>query len=296
MTQVHTDFSCSSATSQPGLPPLKMTQKSVRRIAIWTHARSISTTLSQCLAGRDDTICFHEPFGVPYFAGAEDILVNPKFVELGQSYTKVKKMLEKNYEGKAVVAFKDMASYMYGKFNHIPQGFTYVFLIREPIRSIHSLAGVKNARNTNGKQWLTFLQWDNKGLYRLYQYVTEVLKQEPIIIDAYDLSHHPEKILKILCRKVDIPYTESMLTWRPRNMDGWHNHWKENKLREQLFRAALDSTCFRPLPDKDELMDASILSHEDKIVLEKSTHVYEILYKMRIKPTDCDEIFKSSKL
>ncbi|MEL6748623.1 MAG: HAD family hydrolase, partial [Pseudomonadota bacterium] len=50
----------------------------------------------------------------------------------------------------------------------------------------------------------------------------------PVVVDASDLSAAPGVVLKALCARIGIGYTDDMLTWAPgpRPEDGiWARHW-----------------------------------------------------------------------
>ena len=54
---------------------------------------------------------------------------------------------------------------------------------------------------------------------------------KPIIINARDLSYNPKKVLLILCKKLNIPFLETMLKWPKgkRKSDGiWGEIWYKN--------------------------------------------------------------------
>ena len=50
--------------------------------------------------------------------------------------------------------------------------------------------------------------------YELYKYISDITNEEPPVVDATDIRNDPEKILKLLCEKLDIAWDSRMLKWQ----------------------------------------------------------------------------------
>ncbi|XP_041483802.1 uncharacterized protein LOC121430554 [Lytechinus variegatus] len=109
---------------------------------------------------------------------------------------------------------------------YLPNGFKYVFLIREPAKVYKSFRiGVKEMFYFNkDDRPIDIIHDDTSNLrpmtwyeqqHRLWKYVQQNLDPNPIIIDATDLATNPREILKGFCDAVGFPYSDSLLQWSP---------------------------------------------------------------------------------
>ena len=117
--------------------------------------------------------------------------------------------------------------------DYLPQGFRYVFLIREPSRVYFSFRkGGQSTKIVLGKpdregeldiirddpmKMLPMLWYEKQ--HQIWKHVKENHDPNPIIIDAFDLASEPQKILKGFCDAVGFPYSESLLHWAPSEED-----------------------------------------------------------------------------
>ena len=94
----------------------------------------------------------------------------------------------------------------------------------------------------------------------------------PIIIDAKDILKDPERILKELCNKLNIPFYKEMLTWPTghRESDGiWGKHW---------YGSVVKSTSFKKYVENNE-----ILPLEFEEIYENCMEYYQQLYQHRMR-------------
>jgi len=110
-----------------------------------------------------------------------------------------------------------------------------IFLIRDPREMLPSLTiqlPDAELRDTGLlRQWELFVSLDEAG-------------RKPSILDSRELLLNPRKVLQQLCRQINLPFTEKMLTWEagPRPEDGvWAPHW---------YHAVHKSTGFAPYEAK----------------------------------------------
>ncbi|XP_070538437.1 uncharacterized protein [Ptychodera flava] len=221
------------------------------RVMIWYQCRSRSTALELSLASVPTFKIFHDHF---FMAG-----VNTESIEelnfFGQipgnySYDGVKDSYEKTYPGKEAVIAKDTAVALKDKYQYIPDGFKHVFLIRDPRETIRSTWEVVKSLEERG-----FASFDTRDLvsklaslqptWNLYNHLVKEKKDKPIIIDSQDLVRNPRDILNKLCGMTGLTFRESMLKWKPGNIDHWPDLVKiVNIYESSIYGAAVESEKF----------------------------------------------------
>lgn len=114
---------------------------------------------------------------------------------------------------------------------------THVFLIRSPKQMIASY--IKQVPNPTMIDMGLKMQWE----------LFERLRGNggnPVVIDSKQLLLNPEKVLKELCSKIEIPFDSAMLQWKagPRKEDGiWARYW---------YHSVHQSTGFVSYKEKNE--------------------------------------------
>ena len=110
-----------------------------------------------------------------------------------------------------------------------------IFLVRDPREMLPSLTVQlpdANLKDTGMRQqWELFAALEEKG-------------QRPTILDSRELLLNPEKVLRELCRQIDVTFTPQMMEWQAgaRPEDGvWAPHW---------YHAVHQSTGFAPYREK----------------------------------------------
>ncbi|XP_077980736.1 uncharacterized protein LOC144435966 [Glandiceps talaboti] len=258
-----------------------MADSEPRRVMLWAHPRTLSTVLELALASRTTTKMFHEIYSVAYHFGDERLFPNPGVTVPGFSFQYVKDTLEADYTGKNVIICKDLPFCLDGKLERLPKGYLHTFLIRDPRRSLASMCKTYGATDTP----LEHLPASGgvKAVYDLHKFVTTELKQDSIIIDAHDLSHHPESIIKKYCTATGIPFEDSYLSWKPGNIHHFPDIYKHPVLQDTCFSSAVNSTNFKPLPDQ-HAVDVSQLPHQARIRIDEALPYYKELFERRILP------------
>ena len=127
----------------------------------------------------------------------------------------------------------------------IDLGFVYrvcnVFLIRDPVEMLPSLTiQVPHARLAD------------TGLKRQHELFASLVDagHDPVVLDSRELLLDPASVLRQLCDRIDVAYSEQMLHWEagPRAEDGvWAPHW---------YRAVHQSTGFSPYQAKTEFPES----------------------------------------
>lgn len=239
----------------------------VRRIAMWSGPRSISTAMMRAWGNRPDTFVCDEPLyahylrhtGLPH-PGADEVMRHQE-----NDWRRVVAWLtEAVPEGKPIFYQKHMAHHL---LPHIDRGWldrlTHCFLIREPREMLTSL--------------LVFIPQPtlaDTGLpqqVEIFESVRSRTGTTPPVVDARDVLDNPRGILMRLCAALDVPFTEAMLSWPPgrRDTDGiWAKHW---------YAAVEKSTGFQPYVPKSVPVPEPLAGlHEQCVVL------YQRLYEHRL--------------
>ena len=123
------------------------------RVLLWALPRTCSSILLKSLSSIPDSQMIYEFYSTANFYGPERVRPAPpeptyEGIELdGNGLLKgpgsgfkssictfewVKRQLEADYQGKDVIIAKEMAQWLYGRYELIPKGYRHVFLIRSP--------------------------------------------------------------------------------------------------------------------------------------------------------------------
>ncbi|MGD8428317.1 MAG: sulfotransferase family protein [Balneolaceae bacterium] len=210
-------------------------------INMWSGPRNVSTALMYSFAQRDDTRVVDEPFYAHYLlqSGA----MHPGRSEVLDSQPKDARIVLDNLfstaTDKRVLFIKNMAHHMINLgevLDELVTRFSHFFLIRDPKDMIQSLD--KTLPNPSLRDTAYPRQFE----------LFEIVKSRGlplVVLDAYELLKDPPSVLRRLCRKLGIPFQESMLSWRegPIPEDGiWAKHW---------YQRVHDSTGFKPGTPKE---------------------------------------------
>lgn len=245
----------------------------VTRIAMWSGPRNISTALMRAFENRPDCAVVDEPFygyylkasGLAHPAGAAIM------ASMSCDWREVARQLcaelpaTANHATCSVFYQKHMTQHILPAMD---MGWTdslhNCFLIREPRRIIASYAKV---RPQFALEELGFPQQ-----WALFQRVADRLGQAPPVIDSTRTLRDPERVLRELCARVGIPFSEQMLQWPAgtRASDGvWAPHWyaaverttgfepvNEVPLKEVLVPSGCEAMC-----EEAEGIYARLLEH-----------------------------------
>lgn len=213
----------------------------MKTICLWSGPRNVSTALMYSFAQRNDTRVVDEPLYGHFLRvtgtvhpGREEVLAS---VNCDGNAVMRELLSADTARDRDILFLKQMAHHLVD----IDRGFmreTFnVFLIRDPRQMLPSLTiQMPHARLADTgleTQWL------------LYRDLVEI-GQHPSILDARELLLDPGAVLRSLCSRLDIPYTEDMLSWPagPRPEDGiWAKHW---------YHALHKSTGFAPYREKED--------------------------------------------
>jgi hypothetical protein len=213
---------------------------SIRRIAMWSGPRNLSTAMMRAFSSRPDCAVSDEPFYAAYLAATG--ITHPMNAEVLASQPQdphrvAADMLGPVPGGKTVWYQKHMAHHMIDGFPlDWMDGVTNVFLLRSPERVLASYA---QKREDVALRDIGFAEQA-----MLFDRVAERTGEAPVVVDSEDVRRDPRGTLSALCAAIDLDFTDSMLNW-PKGQhpdDGvWAPHW---------YGAIFDTTGFAPPDDK----------------------------------------------
>jgi hypothetical protein len=231
------------------------------RLAMWSGPRNISTALMRSWGNRPDTFVCDEPLyayylkttGVPH-PGADEVIRHHE-----NDWRKVVAWLTGPVPGGRSIFFqKHMAHHL---LPEIDRGWlsrvTNAFLIRDPREMLTSLIKV-TPRPTLADTGLP----QQVEIFKLVEAATGEI---PPVLDARDVLDDPPRLLRLLCERLRVPFSDAMLSWPagPRDTDGiWARHWYKEVETSTSFRP------WRPRPDPvpDELTgvyEACLMHYND---------------------------------
>lgn len=213
---------------------------SIRRIAMWSGPRNLSTAMMRAFSSRSDTAVSDEPFYAAYLARSgvvhpmqEQVLASQK----QDPHAVAADLLGPVPHGKPVWYQKHMAHHM---IEGVPldwmDSVTNVFLLRSPERV---LASYSQKREDVSLRDIGFAEQA-----MLFDRVADRLGHAPPVVDSEDVRRDPRGTLTALCAAIDLPFEDAMLTWPsgPHADDGvWASHW---------YGAIFNSNGFAPPDDR----------------------------------------------
>jgi hypothetical protein len=240
----------------------------MRRIAMWSGPRNISSAMMRSWGNRPDTLVCDEPLYAHYLLKTG--VPHPGADEVKQSQDTdwravVRALTESTTSGKPIFYQKHMTHHL---LPEMERGWldrlTNVFLIREPrdvVTSFARIAGAPRLEDTGFPQQLEIFQW-----------VRERTGAIPPVIDARDVLEDPARVLRRLCESIGVAFDEAMLSWPagPRETDGvWAKYW---------YAAVVNSTTFQPYQPKDDPVPPYLAD-----VLSEANAIYRQLHQFRLR-------------
>ena len=205
------------------------------RIAMWSGPRNISTAMMRAWGNRPDTAVIDEPFYAYYLErtgkkhpGAAEVIAQ------GETdwRTIVRQLTGPVPSGKQIFFQKQMTHHLLPEINREWMiDLTNCFLIRDPREVI--LSYIK--KNPEPKlEDLGFIQQ-----CEIFNLVRANTKSIPPVVDARDVLQNPERILRLLCDAIGVPFDTAMLSWPQglRETDGiWAKYWYDEVARSTSFQ------------------------------------------------------------
>jgi hypothetical protein len=240
-------------------------------LVLWAVPRSTSTAFEWMMRMRGDMTCFHEPFGEAWYQGEDPLwprLDADSVRTPGLTLESVWQTLREAARQGPVFS-KDFPHYVETiATDAFLDHFTHSFLIRDPAKTITSMA----------RHWPDFHPREI-GLHEqlaLFERLAERDGTAPPVIDSDDLLENPSAIVASWCSAVGIPFMPEALNWEPGARDevSW---WDGGSFHQNLR----NSDGLKPQPRK--AADISNASDHLKRCFEEVLPAYETLFKHRIR-------------
>lgn len=238
------------------------------RIAMWSGPRNISTAMMRAWGNRSDCAVWDEPLyghylfntGLPH-PGADEVIADQ-----GHDWQDiVRRCTGGAPDQKPVFYQKHMTLHLLPEMDRTwLSKLSNCFLIRDPESVIASYAAVRNDATL---QDIGFAQQAE-----LFDYVSDLGKARPLVIDSKDFLLDPEAMLCAICAHLGLEFEQSMLHWPPgpRESDGvWARHW---------YDSVLNSSGFAPYREKSLSLGA-----RERAIAEQAEPYYQHLYQHRLQ-------------
>eukprot|EP01084_Bolivina_argentea_P231117 389833_1 len=211
------------------------------RVALWTPPRCCGTAFTRCISQLSGVKIFNEPYLEPFYFGEKRVSHGMENDGMSLDTTSVlkaygtSKSLEQityelidDYDDCYAVFFRNHAYHVIHHNKFVPKGllniYTNTFMIRHPENQIKSAYRTKTNPEVFGERSEfdpNSVGW--KELFEMFSLVTNELKQEVIVVDAYDMMKEPEDILKQYCELTGLKYHKNILNWSD-EIDGVWNY------------------------------------------------------------------------
>jgi hypothetical protein len=237
------------------------------RIAMWSGPRNISTAMMRAWENREDTFVVDEPFYAYYLqkTGADHPIADEVIADGETDWRKVvDRMIGEIPDGKRIYYQKQMTHHLLAEVDRAwLKSVTNCFLIRDPREVI---ASYLKKNHEPVVEDLGFVQQSE-----IFDAVRKGSNTTPPVVDARDVLENPERILRLLCAAIAVPFDEAMLSW-PRGRratDGiWAKHW---------YGEVEQSTSFQPYRGHTADVPERL-----RAVCESCLVVYERLHALRL--------------
>jgi len=236
-----------------------------KRICLWSGPRNISTALMYSFAQRSDTKVVDEPLYAHYLSESDADQYHPGAEEILKGMEKDgQKVIEMmlGFHDKPVIFFKQMTHHLVNLDWSFLEQTVNIILTRDPREMLPSYAKEVEHPTMKDVGYAKHLE--------LLEYLRK-MGQKPIILVSEKVLKNPREMLIKLCKSLDIPFEESMLSWEKgaRPEDGsWAKYW---------YHTVHNSTGFKPFQPKKEPFPEYL-----KPLLEESLPLYKELCKHAI--------------
>ncbi len=245
-----------------------------KHIAMWTCPRSRSTAVTRAFEQLDRCIIYDEPLLGAFMVqqGLYPQQKTQKFCET--DYKKVIQNITGELPNDKLFSFqKHMAIQACPEFGRDwLKLLTNFFLIRHPKEIILSRFKILNSIEEvyNSPVGL-------KQLYSLYEEIKELTGEKPLVIHADDIVKNPQAALQYLCDKLNIIFSEKMLSWDSEPKETKLS-WIENTPFSGWYSQVMNSSEFIK-PNSTNKIE---LPHELIPILEECMPYYEKLLQNRV--------------
>ena len=238
-------------------------------IAMWSGPRNISTALMRAFGNRLDTAVLDEPFYAHYLfkTGIDhpnrDAIIDSQSIEWDKI---VDTCIGSIPEGRSIWYQKHMAQHNLDGYDiKWIRNLNNCILIRNPK---YVIASYNKQYPINDQFCLGYIQQ-----VEIIKYLEKEKGITPPILDANDILQNPRAVLRKLCKKIGISFTDRMLFWSKgeKEYDGvWGSYWYHRVNR---------STGFAPYKEKKIDLDKNLIAIYDKCI-----EHYAMMFDKRIRP------------
>ena len=277
--------------------------KDPRRVILWGVPRCLSTAFMRAISNVDDFLVWYEPYlmvqkaqgspELPEAMTSVDPAMIPdhfyNFFDESHTYSWVKDQLEGSFPGKKLVFVKEMVEGIHGHYEDLPKGYRHTIMIRHPLKVFISLKKMYQAFMGDVPDLDILPETTIPPGYffkEMCEFVDHIkssgMETNPIIIDADDLQANPDEVMKIYCKKVDIPYDDRIVKWTGNvSFDNWMAPKEVTAmfLTQGVHKKSRRSEGFSPpseLPSRADV-PADVLR-----VADASMEYYDKLYAQRL--------------
>ncbi len=206
-------------------------EDSILRLCLWSGPRNVSTALTYSFAQRSDTQVVDEPLYGHYLrcSGAPHPAADEVMAAMETDGERVVETVILGPSARPVLFLKQMAHHLLEVDRAFLSQVTNLFLVRDPVEMLPSLV----------HQVAEPTLYDT-GLAVQSALLEELREegQDPVVLDSRQLLLNPASVLRQLCARLGLPFTDAMLSWQPgpRPEDGvWAPHWYHNVHRSSGF-------------------------------------------------------------
>ncbi|MGI9304321.1 MAG: HAD family hydrolase [Gammaproteobacteria bacterium] len=202
---------------------------------MWSGPRNISTAMMRAWENRPDTAVCDEPLYGYYLhtSGSPHPHAEEIMAAQGTDWRRIVEsvILGPAPEDKPVFFQKHMTHHLLPEVEREWFGsVTHCFLIRDPEEVLISYAKQRSE-----------VLLEDVGIIQQAEIFDDVCERAgaiPPVLDARHVLENPERTLRLLCDRLDVPFSERMLSWPAgrRASDGvWAKHWYASVERSTGF-------------------------------------------------------------
>jgi hypothetical protein len=194
------------------------------KLSMWSGPRNVSTALMYSFRQRSDTNVFDEPLYGHYLhvSGADHPGRDEVLAAMDTGGNRVVHDVLLAQGNKPIRFYKNMAHHVVGLERSFLSQLTNILLIRDPRDMLPSLS-----------HQIPHPILRDTGLQEQSEILDIILAsgQTPVVIDSRELLNNPRLVLQEVCKRLNIAFEESMLSWPAgaKPEDGvWARHWYHN--------------------------------------------------------------------
>jgi len=233
----------------------------MKRIAMWSGPRNISTAMMRSWENRKDCSVVDEPFYAYYLQQTQ--IPHPMFDEIlaaqSSDYAAVAKEVSTGQCNTPLQYQKHMTHHMLpGCDLSWTEHIYHCFLIRDPAYVVNSY--------TKSRGECSAEDIGIKRQFELYQAITKITGRSIPVVDSLSVLQNPLQQMQKICQALDIVFDLNMLSWPAgkRHSDGvWASHW---------YHSVEKSTAFA-----EAQLPTLALSKQQRAVVEDVTPYYRAL-------------------